>query len=75
MISVTDEEFNIRAAETLGKLHDQFKTTGYDGHALEVLLVRLLFCLFAEDTTIFDKQQFQNLSFACMSEPPRTSIS
>ena len=24
------------------------------------MLVRLLFCLFAEDTTIFDKQQFTN---------------
>ncbi|MCD6018795.1 MAG: methylase [Bacteroidetes bacterium] len=51
---------NIRAAELMGKLHDRLKEIGYDGHPLEVYLVRLLFCLFAEDTTIFNKQQFQD---------------
>jgi hypothetical protein len=44
---------NIKAAERMGKLHDALKASGYEGHALEVLLVRLLFCLFAEDTGIF----------------------
>jgi hypothetical protein len=44
---------NIRAAERMGKLHDALKASGYDGHALEVLLVRLLFCLYADDTGIF----------------------
>lgn len=51
---------NIKAAELMGKLHDRLKEIGYDGHPLEVYLVRLLFCLFAEDTTIFNKQQFQD---------------
>ena len=51
---------NIEAAELMGKLHDRLKEIGYDGHPLEVYLVRLLFCLFAEDTTIFNKQQFQD---------------
>lgn len=51
---------NIKAAELMGKLHDRLKEIGYDGHPLEVYLVRLLFCLFAEDTTIFQKQQFQD---------------
>lgn len=51
---------NIKAAELMGKLHDRLKEIGYDGHPLEVYLVRLLFCLFAEDTTIFTKQQFQD---------------
>jgi len=44
---------NIKAAERMGKLHDALKASGYEGHPLEVLLVRLLFCLFAEDTGIF----------------------
>jgi len=44
---------NIQAAERMGVLHDLLKDSGYTGHALEVLLVRLLFCLFAEDTGIF----------------------
>jgi len=50
---------NIKAAELMGKLHDRLEEIGYTGHPLEVYLVRLLFCLFAEDTTIFNKQQFQ----------------
>ena len=52
---------NIQAAELMGKLHDRLKEIGYEGHPLEVYLVRLLFCLFAEDTTIFNKQQFQDI--------------
>ncbi len=44
---------NIKAAERMGKLHDALKASGYQGHPLEVLLVRLLFCLFADDTGIF----------------------
>lgn len=52
---------NIKAAELMGKLHDRLEEIGYTGHVLEVYLVRLLFCLFAEDTTIFEKQQFQEL--------------
>ena len=38
----------------------RLKSVGYTGHALEVYLVRLLFCLFAEDTTIFEKRLFQD---------------
>ena len=38
----------------MGKLHDALKASGYDGHDLERLLVRLLFCLFADDTGIFE---------------------
>jgi hypothetical protein len=50
---------NVKAAELMGRLHDRLEEIGYVGHALEVYLVRILFCLFAEDTTIFNKQQFQ----------------
>lgn len=50
---------NIDAAELMGKLHDQLKVIGYTGHDLEVYLVRLLFCLFADDTNIFEKGIFQ----------------
>lgn len=51
---------NVQAAEKLGRLHDQFKASGYDGHALEIVLVRLLFCMFAEDTALFDRRAFQD---------------
>ncbi len=45
---------NIEASELMGKLHDALKESGYDGHKLERFLVRLLFCLFADDTGIFE---------------------
>ena len=49
---------NRKAAEQMAKLHDAMKAVGYTGHPLEVYLVRLLFCLFAEDTGIFKPNQF-----------------
>ena len=49
---------NRRAAEKMARLHDAMKAVGYTGHPLEVYLVRLLFCLFAEDTGIFKPGQF-----------------
>jgi len=48
---------NIKAAERMGRLHDALKASQYEGHPLEVLLVRLLFCLFADDTGIFQPAQ------------------
>ena len=53
-------ELNIKAAERLGDLHDSLSDSGYSGHDLEVFLVRILFCLFAEDTGIFERHQFYN---------------
>ena len=51
---------NIKAAEQMGRLHDLLKTAGFTGHDLEVLLVRLVFCLFADDTGIFPAQGFRD---------------
>jgi len=53
-----EDPVNIQAAELMGKLHDKLEAVGYQGHDLEVYLVRLLFCLFADDTGIFDKGIF-----------------
>lgn len=53
-----EDPVNIKAAEMMGKLHDALLRTGYDGHKLEVFLVRLIFCLFADDTGIFSKDHF-----------------
>ena len=52
-----EDPVNIKAAERMGKLHDALKESGYEGHKLEMLLVRLLFCLFADDTGIFQPAQ------------------
>lgn len=55
-----EDPVNIRAAEKMGKLYDRLKDAGYEGHPLQVYLVRLLFCLFAEDTGIFTDDEFSN---------------
>ncbi len=45
---------NIEAAELVGRLHDALRETGYAGYDLERFLVRTVFCLFADDTGIFE---------------------
>jgi len=55
-----EDPVNIAAAVLMGKLHDRLKAIGYSGHSLERYLVRLLFCLFADDTGIFEKGIFQD---------------
>ena len=45
---------NIEAAELLGRLHDRLRDSGYGGAPLEQYLVRVLFCLFADDTGVFE---------------------
>ena len=45
---------NIKAAELVGRLHDALYEVGYKGHDLERFLVRTVFCLFADDTGIFE---------------------
>lgn len=45
---------NIEASERVGRLHDAMEEAGYTGHNLERFLVRIVFCLFADDTGIFE---------------------
>jgi len=45
---------NIKASELVGYLHDALEESGYKGHDLERFLVRIVFCLFADDTGIFE---------------------
>jgi hypothetical protein len=49
---------NVAAAELMGRLHDKLKNIGYEGHHLELYLVRLVFMLFADDTNIWEKGIF-----------------
>lgn len=53
---------NKAASRLMGQLHEALAATGFSGHDLELLLVRLLFILFADDTRIFNnKDQFFSL--------------
>ena len=45
---------NIEASELVASLHDALNASGYTGHDLELFLVRIVFCLFADDTGIFE---------------------
>lgn len=56
-----EDEINIEAVELLGNLHDALEKGGYSGHDLERFLVRVLFCLFADDTEIFDPDVFKDM--------------
>ena len=64
------EELNIDASELMGALHDSLKNDGYTGKDLELFLIRLLFCVYAEDTGIFEPYQFTD--YVCREEDPMT---
>jgi type I restriction-modification system DNA methylase subunit len=56
---------DVNAAEKMAKLFDEIKKDNPDDspdfiHGLNVFLSRLLFCYFAEDTDIFQENQFTN---------------
>ncbi len=53
---------DVKAAERMGRLYDLIHqdNPGFDRHALNIFLSRLLFCFFAEDTGIFQGGQFTN---------------
>jgi hypothetical protein len=50
------DPINDKAVKKLSKLHDAMRRDGYKGHDLQILLVRLLFCLFADKTGLFEPQ-------------------
>ena len=45
---------NIEASELVARLYDALKASGYEGDDLQLFLVRTVFCLFADDTGIFE---------------------
>lgn len=53
------DPINLRAVAIMGDLHDALAAGGYTGHELERFLVRVLFCLFADDTGIFERESFR----------------
>lgn len=57
-----ESEADRSAAYAISKLHESLLRANFKGRKLEVLLTRLLFCLFAEDTGIFGENgQFRRL--------------
>jgi len=54
-----EDPVNRKAAESMARLHNQLQEDNYTGRDLEVLLVRLVFCMFADDSDIFDRHSLQ----------------
>ncbi|MDD2861947.1 MAG: hypothetical protein PHI71_12885 [Acidiphilium sp.] len=65
---------NLRASALMQKLHDDLKASGFEGHALELLLVRLLFCLFADDTGIFPERGMFQAFLTDRTRPDGTDV-
>lgn len=51
-----EDPVNIEASELMGRLHDALDESGYRGDDLERFLVRMVFCMFADDSGIFPRQ-------------------
>ena len=71
---------SVKAGEIVGKIYDALlpefgdKPTAEDLHALNVLCVRLVFCLYAEDAGIFQKEQFYNYLKSFRAENMRVAL-
>lgn len=74
-------EVSIKAGSLVGKIYDSFlkqygdSPTSDDLHSLNVLCVRLVFCLYAEDAGLFGKDQFYNYLSAFQPEQMRMALS
>jgi hypothetical protein len=62
-VSATDVqvEADQKAAKLMANLYLQLEKYGYSGHEASVFMVRVLFCLFADDTRMWSGRLFQKL--------------
>ena len=63
--NVEENDADVKAAYKMGQIHDEIRRYNQigitdDTHDLNVFMSRLLFCYFAEDTGIFEKDLFTN---------------
>lgn len=53
-----EEEANVKAAKLMGALYEELARTGYEGHDASVLMTRLLFLMFGDDTGMWERGLF-----------------
>lgn len=51
-------EANVKAAKLMGRLYEELSRSGYEGHDTSVLMTRLLFLMFGDDTGMWEKGLF-----------------
>lgn len=59
---------NIKAAEKMGELYDFLKESNYNPDYLDKYLIRIVFCLFAEDSGLFERNLFNRYIAAHTSD-------
>lgn len=75
-----EKEVSFKAGELVGRLYDAFlaqygdNVSHEDLHSLNVLCVRLVFCLYAEDAGIFSKDQFYHYLIQYKPEQMRSAL-
>lgn len=60
VVELEDERLiNVKAVRAIGKLHHALKDSKYPSEDLSSLLTRIVFCCFADDTGIFEKNSLR----------------
>ena len=73
-------DVSIAAGELVGRIYESFlmpfgeSPSAEDLHALNVLCVRIVFCLYAEDAGVFEKDQFYNYLMTFKPENMRMAL-
>ena len=56
--STEQEAASITAAQLMAKLYEHLEATGYDEHQASIFLIRTLFCLYADDSGLWERDLF-----------------
>ena len=56
--STEQEAASIKAAQLMAKLYEHLESTGYDDHQASIFLIRTLFCLYADDAGLWERDLF-----------------
>lgn len=56
--SKEQEAASIKAANLMARLYEHLEKTGYDEHQASVFLIRTLFCLYADDSGLWERDLF-----------------
>lgn len=59
-VHIPSNPVNEKAAKLMEKLHNSLLKMNYPKNASDLLMTRIVFCLFAEDSGIFNRTQFRN---------------
>ena len=56
--SSEQEAASIKAAQLMARLYEHLESTGYDDHQSSIFLIRTLFCLYADDAGLWERDLF-----------------